>query len=188
MRTNHLFEEKLDIYRISTWFLMTPSITTKFQYANSPFLFFSHSLHVSALTGHPQVRYTVRCFQGLFLLQRIRCTYTIWRIDVICLYRYFDPCSPIHVIKLSIKVVKTWKFTAKTGLIYKKCKNVKISRWMGVYILLWWSGRSFNIFGLLVDQRRVDRAVGSGSFFLHLLLLLFSKYLFCLRIFSHQKT
>jgi hypothetical protein len=34
---------------------------------------------------------------------------------------------------------------------------------MGVYILLWWSGRSSNIFGLLVDQRRVDRAVGSGG-------------------------
>jgi hypothetical protein len=40
------------------------------------FIFFSYSLHVSAPTGHPQVRYTIRCFQGLFLLQRIRCTYT----------------------------------------------------------------------------------------------------------------
>jgi hypothetical protein len=28
------------------------------------------------------------------------------QLDV-CLYRYFDPWSPIHVIKLSIKVVKT---------------------------------------------------------------------------------
>jgi hypothetical protein len=40
------------------------------------FIFSSHSLHVSAPTGHPQERYTIRCFQGLFLLQRIRCTYT----------------------------------------------------------------------------------------------------------------
>jgi hypothetical protein len=53
-------------------------------------------------TGRPQVRYTIRCFQGLFLLQRIRCTYTTWRIDVICLYRYFDPWSPIHVIMLHV--------------------------------------------------------------------------------------
>jgi hypothetical protein len=41
-----------------------------------PLFIFSHSLHVSAPTGHLQVRYTIRCFQGLFLLQRIRCTYT----------------------------------------------------------------------------------------------------------------
>jgi hypothetical protein len=38
---------------------------------------------------------------------------------------------------------------------------------MDVYILLWWSGRSSNLFGLLVNQRRVDQAVGSGGpFFL----------------------
>jgi hypothetical protein len=36
------------------------------------------------------------------------------QLDV-CLYRYFDPWSPIHVIRLSIKVVKTLKFTV-TGL------------------------------------------------------------------------
>jgi hypothetical protein len=34
------------------------------------------------------------------------------QLDV-CLYWYFDPWSPIHVIKLSIKVVKTLIFTAK---------------------------------------------------------------------------
>jgi hypothetical protein len=59
------------------WLLMMPSIATKFQYVNSPFFIFScRSLHVSAPTGHPQVRYTIRCFQGLFLLQRIHSTYT----------------------------------------------------------------------------------------------------------------
>jgi hypothetical protein len=46
------------------------------------FYFPSHSLHVSAPTGHPQVRYTIRCLQGLFLLQRIRCTYTTWRMPI----------------------------------------------------------------------------------------------------------
>jgi hypothetical protein len=65
------------------------------------------------------------------------------QLDV-CLYRYFDPWSPIHVIKPSIKVVKTLKFTVKLDL-YIKYKNVKISRWMGVHIFLWWSGRSSNL-------------------------------------------
>jgi hypothetical protein len=89
-----------------------------FNTSTPPFYFSSHSLHVSATTGHLQVRNTIRCFQGLFLLQRICCKYTTWHIDVICLYRNFDPWSPIYVIKLSIKVVKTLKFTVKTGLIY----------------------------------------------------------------------
>jgi hypothetical protein len=56
------------------WFLMTPSIATKFQYVNS-FLFSSFSLHVSAPMGHLQVRYTIGYFNGLFLIQRIHCTY-----------------------------------------------------------------------------------------------------------------
>jgi hypothetical protein len=34
------------------------------------------------------------------------------QLDV-CLYWYFDPWSPIRVIKLSIKVVKTLIFTVK---------------------------------------------------------------------------
>jgi hypothetical protein len=41
---------------------------------------------------------------------------------------------------------------------------------MGVCISSWWSGRSSKLCGLLVDQRRVDRVVGSGGFFLRLLL------------------
>jgi hypothetical protein len=37
---------------------------------------------------------------------------------------YFDPWSPIHVIKLStnIKIVKSLKFSVKTGPIYKMLK------------------------------------------------------------------
>jgi hypothetical protein len=74
---------KLSLYN---WFLMVPSIATKFQYVNSPFFIFpSYSLHVSAPTGHPQVRYTISFFQGLFLLQRIRCTYTTWRMPILVL-------------------------------------------------------------------------------------------------------
>jgi hypothetical protein len=45
----------------TTWFFMMPSIATKFQYLNS-LLFLSHSLHVSAPTGHLQVGYTSRYF------------------------------------------------------------------------------------------------------------------------------
>jgi hypothetical protein len=64
------------VAHLSNSFLMMPSIATKFQYVNS-FLFSSFSLHVSAPTGHLQVRYTIGYFNGLFLIQRIRCTYVI---------------------------------------------------------------------------------------------------------------
>jgi hypothetical protein len=62
----------------SNWFFMTPSIATKFQHVNS-FYFLSCSLHVSAPTFHPHVRYTriISYFNELFLIQRIRCTYAI---------------------------------------------------------------------------------------------------------------
>jgi hypothetical protein len=36
---------------------------------------------------------------------------------------------------------------------------------MGVCISSWWSGWSSKFFGLLIHQRRGDRAVGSGGFF-----------------------
>jgi hypothetical protein len=54
----------------------------------TPFYFPFHSLHVSAPTGHPQVRYTIRYLKDYFLIQRIRCTYAIWYRDVICCHRY----------------------------------------------------------------------------------------------------
>jgi hypothetical protein len=59
------------------WFLYDAVNPNKASIRQLPlFIFYSHSLHVSAPTGHPQVRYTIRCLQGLFLLQWIRCTYT----------------------------------------------------------------------------------------------------------------
>jgi hypothetical protein len=78
------------------------------------------------------------------------------QLDVEMLYvlhRCFDPWSAIHVIKLStnIKIVKSLKFSVKTGPIYKKCKNVKISRWVGVCISSWWSGRFSKLCGLLAS-------------------------------------
>jgi hypothetical protein len=51
------------------------------------FLFF-YALHVSAPTGHPQVRYTISYWRTI-LIQRIRCTYAIWYRDIICCHRYF---------------------------------------------------------------------------------------------------
>jgi hypothetical protein len=48
------------------------------------FYFPSLSLHVSTPTGHPQVRYTIGCFNGLFLIQRIRCTCATLCRDVTC--------------------------------------------------------------------------------------------------------
>jgi hypothetical protein len=47
----------------------------------TPFNFLCYSLHVSASTGHPQVRYTISyyfCFWRTISIQRIRCTYAIW--------------------------------------------------------------------------------------------------------------
>jgi hypothetical protein len=55
---------------------------------------FSSSLYVSAPTGHLQVRYTTRYSQGLSLIQRIRCTYTTWLRDVICLISVLGPVVP----------------------------------------------------------------------------------------------
>jgi hypothetical protein len=63
---------------------MTPSIATKFQYVNSLLFSLFYSLHVSAPTGHPQVRYTIRYLKNYFLIQQIRCTYAIWYRHVIC--------------------------------------------------------------------------------------------------------
>jgi hypothetical protein len=67
------------------------------------------------------------------------------------LYRYFDPWSPIHVTKLSIKVVITLIFTVKL-VSYIKYQNVKMLKFKVSrrFILLWWCGRSSNLFSLLV--------------------------------------
>jgi hypothetical protein len=59
------------------------------------FYFLSHPLRVSAPTGHLQVRYTIRYFNGLFLIQRIRCTYAIWCRDVIC-------CTSVLILQFYI--------------------------------------------------------------------------------------
>jgi hypothetical protein len=60
----------------SYWFFMMLSMQQSFNML-CRFYFLSHSLHVSAPTGHLQVRHTIRYFNGLFLIQRICCTYTI---------------------------------------------------------------------------------------------------------------
>jgi hypothetical protein len=47
-------------------------------------LFYSYSLHVSSYGPSSGEIYNW-CFQGLFLLQRIRCTYTTWRMSILVL-------------------------------------------------------------------------------------------------------
>jgi hypothetical protein len=79
------------------------------------FIFPSHSLYVSAPTGHPQVRYTIRCFQGLFLLQRIRCTYTTWRMPISVLRLVV----PNTCYQTQYKSCKNINIHCETGLIYK---------------------------------------------------------------------
>jgi hypothetical protein len=85
-----------------------------FNTSTLPFFIFSYSLHVSAPMGHPQVRYTIDVSKdySYYYGSVVRT-----QLDV-CPYWYFDSWSPIHVIKRSIKVVKTLIFTV-TGLIYK---------------------------------------------------------------------
>jgi hypothetical protein len=78
------------------------------------FIFPSYSLHVSAPTGHPQVRYTIRCFQGLFLLQRIRCMYTTWRMPILVLW-------PNHtLLPAFIMSLKEIRRLAKHKMLYSQ--------------------------------------------------------------------
>jgi hypothetical protein len=67
----------------------------------------SFSLHVSAPTSHLQVRYTTGCFNGLFLIQRIRCTYSTWCRDVTCCTSVPWLCIPntCYHMDINIKVV-----------------------------------------------------------------------------------
>jgi hypothetical protein len=60
-----------------------------------------------------------------------------------------------------IKIVKSSKFSVKTGPIYKM---LKYSRGVSICISSWWSEWSSKFCGLLVHQPRGDRAVGSGGF------------------------
>jgi hypothetical protein len=71
------------------------------------FYFLSHSLQVSAPTGHLQARYTIRYFNGVFLIQRIRCTYAIWCRDVICCTSVLRLCIPntYYQLNVNIKIV-----------------------------------------------------------------------------------
>jgi hypothetical protein len=84
----------------------------------TPFYFLSYSLHVSVSTGHPQVRYTIRYLKDYFLIQQIRCTYTIWYRDVICCISVLQLVVLIHVIKFNIKIkmVKSVKFHVTSGV------------------------------------------------------------------------
>jgi hypothetical protein len=85
--------------------------------ALTPF-YFPFSLHVSAPTGHPQVRYAIRYLKDYFLIQRIRCTYAIWCRDVICCTLVLQLVVLIHVIKLNIKIkiIKSAKFDVTSGV------------------------------------------------------------------------
>jgi hypothetical protein len=78
----------------------------------TPFNFFFYSLHVSAPTGHPQVRYTIRyyfCFWRTILIQRIRCTYAIWLYGCYLSSSIFQLIVLIHVIVVNIKICKISK-------------------------------------------------------------------------------
>jgi hypothetical protein len=97
--------------RIINWFLMTPSIATKPQYVNSPFFLFFLLTHYMFRPLRAILRWDIQLDVSKdysFYKGSAVCT----QLDV-CLYWYFDLWSPIHVTKLSIKVVKTLIFTVK---------------------------------------------------------------------------
>jgi hypothetical protein len=90
---------------------MTPSIATKFN-TLTPFNFLSYSLHFSATTGHPQVRYTI--------------SYNF------CFKDYFNTTDPLHVCNLIIGmlfvVIGFSSYSPNTCYRIKyKNKNCKIS-------------------------------------------------------------
>jgi hypothetical protein len=81
------------------------------------------------------------------------------------LYIGISTCS--YQIKYKkIKIVKSVKFhvisgvvSCKSGLIYKILRGMNT-----ICISSWWFGWSSKFCGLLIHQRRGDRAVGSGGF------------------------
>jgi hypothetical protein len=142
---------------------MMPSIATKFQYVNSPPLFLYFSFLLTA--GHPQVRYTIddskdySYYNGSVVRTQLN----------VCLYWYSDPWSPIHVIKLSTKVVKTLIFTVKL-VSYIKMLKFKVSRQLYPLMMVWAVLHSF------WPASRSASCRQWSSFFLRL--LLFSSLLF----------
>jgi hypothetical protein len=84
------------------WFLMIPSIATKFQYVNS-FLF---SFSLTTYFG-PYGPSSGEIYNGLFLIQRIRCTYVTWCRDVTCCTSAPWLCIPntCYYLDINIKVV-----------------------------------------------------------------------------------
>jgi hypothetical protein len=60
------------------------------------------------------------------------------------------------LVECKYKIVKSAKFSVKKAVSYIKM--------LKCYKSSWWSGRSSKFCGLLIHQRRGDRAVGSGGF------------------------
>jgi hypothetical protein len=94
---------------VVNWLFMTPSIATKFQYINSLLFSRFNSLHFSAPTGHPEVRYTISYLKD-----------------------YFNTTDPLHVCNLIIGVlfVVIGISTCSPNTCYRieyKNKNFKIS-------------------------------------------------------------
>jgi hypothetical protein len=99
------------------WFLMMPLIATKFQL---PLYFPSHYMF-RLLRAILRRDIQLDVFKDYSYYNG---SVALTQIDVEMLYvvyRYFNPWSPIHVIKLStyIKIVKSLKFSVQTDLIYK---------------------------------------------------------------------
>jgi hypothetical protein len=94
----------------------------------TPFNFLFYSLHVSAPTGHPQVRYTISYLKDCFnTTDPLYVCNLIWGCYL--LSSVFQLVVLIHVIKLSIKIiriVKSVKFHVTSGVVsYKTVLYIK---------------------------------------------------------------
>jgi hypothetical protein len=99
---------------LSNWFLMMPSIATKFQYINSPFLT-RYMFRPLRANFRWDIQLDIFIFEDYFYHNGsvARTQFDVEMLYV--LYRWFDPWSLIHVINLStnIKIVKSLKSSVK---------------------------------------------------------------------------
>jgi hypothetical protein len=92
-----------------TWFPMKPSIATKFQLSTVTFYF--HSLHVSAPTGHLQVRYTTDAHKDYSYHNGVKIKSESWQLKLCCDWRLHrkPSCTSICLTSLTLCTFNIWE-------------------------------------------------------------------------------
>jgi hypothetical protein len=86
------------------WLPVMLSIATKFQYVNSLFIFFLTRYMFRPLRAIFTWDIQLDIPNGLFLQQRIRCTYAIWCKDVTCCTSVLRLCIPNTCYQLNVNI------------------------------------------------------------------------------------